>query len=299
MSSNRQLLEAGTAKRADLVKVWIDELHIEPDFNAPETPEEFDARVESIVAHIENGGKLPPLEVRDRAAGGKFIVDGHARLAAYARAAAKGLPVHDPKDGRVYVLTIPFEGNDADRTLRIITSAESRTLTPLQTAAILKRLRAFGWALDDIARKINRTPERVRQLLALGDANSDVQALVQSGEVSASVATQAARQHGDKAGEVLSRQLADVKAKGAKKLTPSKAAPKRPTQSDLEREMGRLDWLVGQRAIVCNGGKMDFAADTSALGYWVRWIDNDCDQPGLFDSARAAIDSAMEAEKHV
>ncbi|AVS68158.1 hypothetical protein C8245_23065 [Paracidovorax avenae] len=294
MSSNRQLLEAGTAKRADLVKVWIQELHVEPGFNAPETPEEFQARVDGIVAHLANGGKLPPIEVRDRPEGGKFVVDGHARREGYIQADAKGIPVADPKDGRVYVLTIPFEGNDADRTLRIITSAESRTLSPLQTAAILKRLRAFGWALEDIARKINRTPERVRQLLALGDANTDVQQLVQSGEVSANVASQAVRQYGEKAGEVLQHQLEGVKAAGGKKLTPSKAKPPRPTASDLEQERSRLDWLVQQRAYVCEGGKPDFAEDAATRGYWVHWPEKGLDQPGLFPNARAAIDAAKE-----
>ena len=181
MSSNRQLLESGAAKRADLVKIALEELHVEPDFNAPESYGEWEERVEGIIAHLAAGGTLPPLEVRDRTEGGKFIVDGHARREAYVRAAARGVPVHDPKDGRVYVLTIPFVGNDADRHLRIITSAEGRTLTPLQTAAILKRLRNFGWGLDDIAKRIGRSAERVRQLLMLGDANSDVQQMVQSG----------------------------------------------------------------------------------------------------------------------
>lgn len=296
MSSNRQLLEAGTAKRADLVKVWIDELHVEPGFNAPESPEEFDARVEGMVAHLASGGTLPPLEVRDRAEGGKFIVDGQGRREAYARAAERGIPVHDPKDGKVYILTITFVGNDADRTLRIITSAEGRTLNPLQMAAILKRLRAFGWSLDDIAARINRSTERVSQLLALGDANSDVQQMVKSGEVSATVATAAARKHGDKAGAVLASQLADVKAAGGKKLTPGKAGPKRPKLADLETERARLDWLVEQRAIVLHGGKMDLANDEATRGFYVFWPDTDSTQPGLFASSRDAIDSAMKKE---
>ena len=300
MSSNRQLLEAGTAKRADLVKVLLEELHLEPDFNAPESAEEFDARVEGIVAHLAGGGTLPPLEVRDRAEGGKFVVDGHARREAYARAVARGVPVHDPKDGRVYVLTIPFVGNDADRHLRIITSAEGRTLSPLQTATILKRLRAFGWGLDDIAKRINRTPERVRQLLELGDANSDVQALVKSGEVSATVATAAARKHGEQAGAVLAEQLAEVKAQGGKKLTPSKAGPKKPKASDIAEERERLDWLIDQRAMVARGKKDDLVGDESTMGYWVFWPDDGKVQPGLFQDPRAAIDAAKKKEpEHV
>ncbi|MBB6559623.1 ParB-like chromosome segregation protein Spo0J [Acidovorax soli] len=296
MSSNRQLLEAGTAKRADLVKIWINELHVEPGFNPPETPEEFDARVEDIVAHLANGGSVPPLEVRDRVEGGKFIVDGHARLEAHVRAADRGIPIHDQKDGRVYILTIPFVGNDADRNIRIITSAKKRTLSPVQTATILKRQRGYGWSLEAIAKEINLSSERVRQLLALGDANSDVQALVLSGEVTEAVATAAVRNHGDNAGTVLAEQLAEVKAAGGKKLTPGKAGPKKPKASDLAAEREMLDWLIDQRAMVARGSKPDFAADESTLGYWVWWPADGRTQPGLFRDPREAITQAMTKE---
>lgn len=296
MSSFRQLLAEGRAKRADSVRTWIEEIHFEEGFNVPESPEEYEARVDGMVAHLANGGQLPAIEVRDRLEGGVMVVDGHARRDAYARAHALGVPVADPKDGRVYIMTTLFVGNDADRTVRLITSAEGRTLTPLQMANVIKRLRNFNWSLDEIAKSINRTPERVRQLLELGDANSDVQDLVRSGEVSAVVATAAVRSHGDNAGTVLAEQLAEVKAAGGKKLTPGKASPNKPKAADLAKERALLDWLIHQRAMVARGSKPDFVGDEITLGYWVIWPLTGIVQPGLFKDPREAIVEAMKKE---
>ncbi len=301
MASNRQLLEAGTAKRADLVKVWIDEIHVEPGFNAPESAEEFEQRVEGIAVHLLNGGKLPPIEVRDRAEGGVYVVDGHARRAGTLRAAERGAPLQDPKDQRIYLLTIPFVGNDADRTLRLITSAEGRTLSPLQMAEILKRLRNYDWPVDEIAKRINRSPERVSQLLALADANTDVQQLVKSGEVAANVAIAAARKHGEKAGAVLNEQLADVKAAGKKRLTTATAEGKKVKASELDEERARLDWLVAVRAIVLHGWKTS-ATDPEQQheGYWLTWGTPAITvQEGVYDTTRAAIDAARREAEHV
>ncbi len=301
MASNRQLLETGSARRADLVKIWIDEIHVEPDFNAPESPEEFAARVEGIAQHLANGGKFPPLEVRDRAEGGVWVVDGHARRAGTYLAMERGVPLQDPKDGRVYLLTIPFVGNDADRTLRVITSAEGRTLSPLQMAAMLKRLRNFDWPVDEIAKRINRSPERVSQLLALGDANHDVQQLVKSGEVSANVAIKAARKHGEGAGKVLADQLTTAKAAGKKRLTTATAEPKKVKASELDEERARLDWLVAVRAIVLHGWKTS-ATDPEQQheGYWLTWGTPAITvQEGVYDTTRAAIDAARKEAEHV
>lgn len=295
MASTRQLLADGHAKRADLVKVWIDHIHVDPGFNAPETEEDFEARVQAVVDHLISGGSLPPIEVRDRPEGGVFIVEGHARTEGTKRAAAMGLPVHDKKDGRVYMLTIPFTGNDLDRNLRIVTSAKGRQLNPLQIGAVLKRNRNLGQPVADIAKGVSLSVERVNQLLALADANGDVQQMVRSGEVSASVAAKAQRKHKEGAGEVLKEQLDAAKAEGKKRLTASVVAPKRVKASELEGERARLDWLVEQRAVVVLGGRMSLSnpQEPARNGYWVRWPDDDRNQQGTYESARAAIDAAM------
>lgn len=297
MASNRQMLDQGFAKRADLVKIRIEHIHVEEGFNAPETKEEFEARVEGIVSHLRAGGKLPPVEVRDRPEGGVFLVDGHARREGTQRAAELGIPVHDPKDGHIYLLTMSFVGNDADRSLRIITSADGRTLSPLQTAAILKRLRNFGWSPEDIGQRINRSAERVRQLLALGDANSDVQQMVSTGKVSATLAAKTARKHGEQAGAVLEQQLKSAAAQGKTRVTPATVAGPKAKTNELRKDSERLDFLIEQRAIVKLGGKMNLGSTApTQTGHWLSWIDDDRDQSGTFDSPREAIDAAMAVE---
>ena len=114
-------------------------------FNLPEAPEEFEARVEGMVTFLTNGGELPALEVRDRAEGGVYVVDGHARRMAYIYAEQRGIEeVKNPDDGFVWVDVRQFKGNDIDRTVRLFTSTEGRVLSPLQQAEVMKRLRAFG-----------------------------------------------------------------------------------------------------------------------------------------------------------
>jgi ParB family chromosome partitioning protein len=244
MSSNRQLLADGAAKRADLVKVRLDNIHIEAGFNPPETQEAFDMRVDAIVAHLAQGGYLPPIEVRPRDEGGVYVVDGHGRRAAYERAAAAGIPVSDPKDGHVYILTTAFVGNDADRVARIVTSSERRTLSPVQIAHCYQRLQAFGWSVDQIAKKVCKSDAHVRQLLDLGSANSDVQKMVTAGEVSASVAIKEVRKSGERAGKVLSEQLATAKAAGKKKVTAGTAEGKKSSAALIKTLLAALEAII-------------------------------------------------------
>lgn len=286
MASIRQLLANGDAKRADLVKIWIEQIHVEPGFNAPESPEDFDARVESAVAFIIGGGRLPPIEVRDRAEGGVWIVEGHARHEAYKRAFARGMPLADPKDGRVYMLTIPFLGNDLDRNMRVITSARARQLSPLQIGVLMKRNRNLGQPVSDIAKAANLSAERVRQLLVLADSNSDVQKLVQSGEVPAHVAIDAQRKHKGAAGPILTKQLAEAKASGKKRLTTTALEGKKVKASELDIERQRLDFLIMNLAIVHHGD----------AGYWVEWGFKERQQSKFHLSPREAIDAAIAAQ---
>ncbi|UQS92488.1 hypothetical protein M5C90_15645 [Pseudomonas chlororaphis subsp. piscium] len=55
--------------------------------------------------------------------------------------------------------------------------------------------------------------------MTLGNANTDVQQLVASGQVSATTAVQVVRQHGEEAGKVLGGELQKAKATGKSKVT--------------------------------------------------------------------------------
>jgi len=117
------------------------------------------------------------------------------------------------------VPVIAFEGNDADRVARIISSQENEKLSPLELAEGYKRLRAFGWAPEQIAKKVGKTRQHVEQVLTVGNANTDVQSLVAAGHVSATTAAQVVREHGEGAGKVLGAELEKAQASGKKKVT--------------------------------------------------------------------------------
>jgi ParB-like chromosome segregation protein Spo0J len=155
-----------------------------------------------------------------------FIVDGHRRKRAIGLAIERGAPLAD-KDGEVWVPIVAFEGNDADRVARVITSAEGRALSPLEVATGYARLRSFGWDNARIAAKVGKTPQHVAQLLTLADSNSDVQRLVAAGGVSAAVAVNVVRKHGDDAGKVLADAAKNGKGKVTAGTLTGKALPRK------------------------------------------------------------------------
>lgn len=295
-NSIRKMLASEVAKRADAVQILYDSIHIEPGFNLRQHGAELEESIEALTEHIMNGGKYPPMEVRVRDEGGVWVVDGHRRHAAIGRALARGAPLKNPKDGKVRIHVVIFEGNEEDRIARIITSAANKPLTAVEIAEGYKRLRAFNWTPAQIGKKVSKTAEHVLQLLALGDANSDVRQLVSNGKVSATLAAKTARKHGEQAGAVLGEQLEAATAQGKTRVTASTVAGPKAKASELRKDAARLDFLVEECAIVRHGGKVDLASpEPGQLGYWLEWPATDIAQPGVFASARNAIDAARAA----
>lgn len=220
--SIKSMIKDGTAKRADAVKFRIEDIHEEPGFNLRREGEDLEASIDALAAHIVGGGMVPPLEVRPRAEGGVYLVDGHRRRRAFLKVADA---MRDP-DGNLWIPVVQFTGNDADRVARIITSAEGRGLAPLEIADGYKRLIAFGWTAEQIAKKVCKTPAHVSQMLTLANANSDVHAAVAAGDISATNAVKMVRDHGDNAGAAINDAVKVAKAAGKSKATAATFKPK-------------------------------------------------------------------------
>lgn len=216
--SFRQMIKDGEIKRADAMRVRLEDLHEEPGFNLRTEGEELEESIDALAEYLADGGQIPPLEVRPRTGGGVWIVDGHRRTRAYRKLESEGRLVRDPS-GEFWVPVTAFTGNDADRVARVITSQEGRKLEPLELAAGYKRLSAFGWAPDQIAKKVGKTRQHVDQMLLLADAPNMVHLLVADGAVSAAIAVEATRKHGDEAGDVLVAELDKAKAQGKDRVT--------------------------------------------------------------------------------
>lgn len=235
--SFKQMIQAGEVKRADAMKVRLDDIHEEPGFNLRDEGEDLQASIEALADYIMGGGIYPALEVRPRAGGGVFLVDGHRRRRALLLARDRGAPIE-------WVNVVAFVGNDADRVARVITSAEGRELKPLEVARGYKRLAAFGMSPDEIAKRVNKTRQHVDQLLILANANTDVQQLVAAGGLSAAVAVKVARQHGEGAGQVLQQELDKAKAAGKAKVTEGTMKPKALPPKVVQPVVDAVDQLL-------------------------------------------------------
>jgi ParB-like chromosome segregation protein Spo0J len=122
---------------------------------------------------------------------------------------------------------------------RVITSAEGRALSPLEVAEGYKRLIAYNWTPEQIAAKVGKTRQHVDQSLILANANSDVQAMVAGGSVSATSAIDAVRKHGEDAGKVLGGAVDAAKAAGKSKAT-SGAIKGKPLPRKLVSELEEI-----------------------------------------------------------
>lgn len=274
MASFKDMTKSGEMKRADAYKVQLEDIHIEPGFNLRDKAIKdsngltFDESVQALADFIYAGGKVPALEVRPRDEGGVWLVDGERRTRAYRLLDEAGkLPrtpnKEDPAKLEAWILVTQFEGNDAERTARVLTSADRRDLMPLERGRGYQRLAAFGWEVLQIATKVGRTVQHVKDCLDLVNSNTDVQKLVQEKAVSASVAVATVRQHGEKAGQV----LAKVAAENGGKVKPRNLKPKTVPVALYER----LEFAVKDLMQLYEGSAPHEALD--AVTYALRAIE--------------------------
>lgn len=213
-ASFKQMIKSGHVKRADAMQIRLDDIHEEPGFNLRSEGPDLEASIDALATHIKAGGMYPPLEVRPRPEGGVFLVDGHRRRRALIRVRDSGEPIE-------WIRIAQFTGNDADRVARVITSAEGRNLSQIEIARGYARLRAFGLSASEIAAKVGKSRQHVEQLMLLHEAPMRVQRMVESGQVSAKVAIETQRRHGDSSAEVLEKQVARAHSSGKKRVTAS------------------------------------------------------------------------------
>jgi ParB-like chromosome segregation protein Spo0J len=206
-------------------------IKVEEGFNArPLNPE----HVAEMSLAWRNGAVFPPLEVRVED-GRIILVDGHHRHAAALDAIEKGLDIKT-------VDVRQFRGNDADRVAHMITSAGGLPLTPLQLGIQYRKLIHFGWTEKEIAGRTGKSGEHVRNMILLGEANSDVHQLVNAGQISGTAAVAVIKEHGSKAGQVIRKSLQQVQASGKSKVTTGVLAKHRAARTPKLKVT--LEWIA-------------------------------------------------------
>lgn len=213
-------------KRGALLYFEPSKLEIEEGLNARniESPE-VQAHIEWLVESIAETGVRKPLEIftkEDKI----FVADGHCRLLAVRRLIDRGVEIP-------VVPCIPESRkkgeNEIDRILNQNLSNSGLRLTPLEEGYNVKRALALGWTATQVAKKLGRSVSWVGGLMELQSAEPEVQNMVRAGEVSATLATQVAREAGVAAPQVLKEASKKAKARGSKKVTAKDLPPRLST----------------------------------------------------------------------
>jgi ParB-like chromosome segregation protein Spo0J len=174
-------------------------LKIDPAYNVRDMQDpETIAHVRWLADSIKENGVKVPLEVR---LDGEdiFVVAGHCRHAGTMLAISEGAEI-----ATVMVIPEPKGTNEVERTLNLVTSNSGKALTPLAIAEVVRRLLAFGWTNEAIAKRLGwKSVATVDNAVTLLGASPDVKEMVRSGAVSASTASKVVKKEGNKAGATL------------------------------------------------------------------------------------------------
>lgn len=174
--------------------------------------------IRSLADAYKRGDYVPPIIVKVRD-GNVFVREGHRRRRAILLAISEGADIRK-------IQVLEHKGDEAEQTLLIATSNDGLPLTPLEKAVIYGRLANWGWSDQEIAERVGRTAEHVRQAKALLELPLELKQMIQANEVAATYASELFREHGEAAVQML-KEAKDGEGEGKpKKLTRKKVEKK-------------------------------------------------------------------------
>ena len=164
-SPTRMHAEPPQARRSGRSRLAINRIDADPRNPRAPSPQEIRDLADSLSAH----GLLQPILVRP--VGQRYVVvAGHRRLAAWLCCA--GEAPSDPRWRAIDAVVVNDVGPEEALTLMLVENLQRRSLTPLQEAVTLQRLREErGWTNRQVAEAIGRSEMYVsRRLRVLDDA---------------------------------------------------------------------------------------------------------------------------------
>jgi ParB/RepB/Spo0J family partition protein len=185
----------------------------EPGWNVRIASPDLEVHIRQLADSIKEVGVLEPVTVYLRD-GEAVLTNGHCRLMAVRLAIAEGAEIR----------AIPARAEeryagDADRVLGMLTRNSGKPLSSLEQAEVIKRLLAFGWTEQEVAKKTGYSATHIANLVRLVSAPVQVREMVARGEVSARQAVETIRREGDGAVQALGEALATAREAGKSKAT--------------------------------------------------------------------------------
>jgi hypothetical protein len=217
-------------------KIIVEPGHNPRRFDTPEMRERMDILKESIrQEYWPHSTLLVRWEPARKDAEGNVIelpravlVDGETRLRCVMELIAEGEEI----------LKLPVQGvdanNEAQRILLALNANTGRPLTQMESGTAFRRLRGYGWSVEQIAAKVGHSVRYVNDAIALNDAPLEVQRMVMENVVTPGRAIAEVKEHGTRAAETLAPEVEKAKANGAGPVKRKKAAPVAPVDPRQE-----------------------------------------------------------------
>ncbi len=235
----KQAMKDAAAGSGDLWMVPIDEIHVKEGFNVRVQDEAYDRHIRWIAESIKTEGFY-----RDEPLGG-FIVQtddgpkvyvhaGHCRLAGAKLARSEGAEIDV-----VPMVIVDKSKNLEDLTVALVKTNSGKPLTSYEVAVVAKRLFGFGWSSSKIAERLGFTTPYVDSLLEVTGYPLKIREMIQSGQVSISMAVELVKSYGNKAVEQLQDASKVAETSGSKRIT-KKHLPGRKFESFVKRTGPRL-----------------------------------------------------------
>lgn len=183
------------------------------DMDSPATIEYIRGMADAIIA---NGNEeFPPITIIQH--GDKIaVMAGWCRRRAHILAMDEGAPI------KGIACFSAGKKKPEDITLDILTSNSGLPLTAMERAKAIKRLLSFLWTPADIAKKTGWSVSTVSNLIALHDAPDSIIDMVNSGQVSATLATELVKSKGAEEAEKMLKSATDTAEKAGKVKTTKK-----------------------------------------------------------------------------
>ena len=177
------MVEKWYARRTDLYHVSPQEIVIVEGWN-----DRINMALDDILPSIRENGVQEPLRVRRNKDGILELRNGERRLRAVQQLLMEG----------VEILTVPvlLEKNqsDAEALIGSYLANTGKQFEPLEEAHCFRRFLAWGWTIEQLAKRIGKSIGMVRNALALLDAAPEVMVAFQNGTISKSEAISVVRQ---------------------------------------------------------------------------------------------------------
>lgn len=219
-TSVRAVIAAAEAGRAEMWNIPVKKLKVIPGFNLREDTPANRQHIETLARSMLANGyfKDKPLAgyagKDDKNKDVIFVVDGHCRLEAVAKANEQGAKITS-----VPVILKPGGTSAEDLTVAMAAGNNGKPFEPLELAKVCQRLQGYNMERKTICERIGITPKYFGDLMTLLAAPVSIRKLVASGKLSATEAVKQIKEKGADAAPAIEQAATEAEAAGKKKIT--------------------------------------------------------------------------------